>query len=163
MTHTISSTYNSLITVSGTTDNPTTITAAGLLGAGLYADSFGAAWLIANAGSVLGSGITLASAGTVTNAGSIASNTTSPSGQGILLSAGGSVTNQSDGTISGKIGIQVSVAAGMVSNSGGIIGTSTVGDGILLQAGGSISNESSGAITGYVGINAANSSAAVVN
>jgi hypothetical protein len=90
---------NSLITLSGADDNPTTITAAGLLNAGLYGDSLGAPWMLTNAGSVLGAGITLESAGTVTNAGRISDNGTS--GAGLFLKAGGVVTNQSGGTISG--------------------------------------------------------------
>jgi hypothetical protein len=71
MTITLSSTYPSLVTLSGTGDNPATITTTGVLSAGLYADILGAAWTITNAGSVLGAGIALESGGTVVNAGSI--------------------------------------------------------------------------------------------
>jgi len=57
MTNTLSSTYASLVTLSGAADNPTTITTTGLLKVGLEAASLGSAWTITNAGSVLGAGI----------------------------------------------------------------------------------------------------------
>ena len=55
----LSSTYSSLVTLSGAADNPTTISTAGLLNAGLYASSLGAAWMITNAGRILGARLSL--------------------------------------------------------------------------------------------------------
>jgi hypothetical protein len=96
MTHTISTTDNSLVTLFDTVDNPTTITTAGLLNAGLYADGASsngggvAAWTITSAGSILGAGLSvgLGSIGTIVNDGSI-----SGDGDGVELKSGGIVTN----------------------------------------------------------------------
>jgi hypothetical protein len=59
MINTILSTHGSLVTLSGAADNSTTITTAGSLNAGLYASSLGAAWMITNAGRILGAGVSL--------------------------------------------------------------------------------------------------------
>jgi hypothetical protein len=83
MTHTISATYTTLVSLSGTADNPATITSAGLLKAGLVADSLTSAWTITNDGSILDAGVTLKSAGTLVNAGHITGST-----YGVLLASG---------------------------------------------------------------------------
>ena len=75
MTHTITATSTTLVTLNSATDQPTTITAAARLNDGLvvsYTDL------------------------TVVNAGTI-----SGSNFGVTVTAGGSVTNQSGGAISG--------------------------------------------------------------
>jgi hypothetical protein len=59
MINTLSSAYSSLVTLSGAADNPTMITTAGLLNAGLYTSSPGAAWMITNAGRILGARLSL--------------------------------------------------------------------------------------------------------
>ena len=76
MTHTITATYSTVVTLSSATDQPTTITAAARLNDGLlvsYTDL------------------------TVVNAGTIRVSNF----EGVTVTAGGSVTNQSGGTISG--------------------------------------------------------------
>ncbi len=125
MTRTISATYNSLVTLSGVTDDPATITAAGLLNAGLYAASLGTAWTITNAGNVLSGGIGLQSAGTVVNAGNIfGSDAPFNHVVAVRLNAGGSVTNQTAGVISGSEGIFGVYHGGVVTvvNAGSISG-----------------------------------------
>ncbi len=160
MTVYLSQTYTSVVVLSGAADNPATIGAAALLRSGLYADSLSAAaWTVTNAGSVLGSGITLQSMGTLINRGEIASG-----GAGVDLQAGGYVANASNGMIAGGYGSGpgdagedgVDLAAfGTLSNSGMIVagiggfeiqGGSVLGNGgaggrgIRLEAGGTLTN-----------------------
>jgi hypothetical protein len=129
MTHTITGTYTTLVTLNAAIDNPTTITTAGRLNDGLQ---------------VIYQGLT------VVNAGSISGNATN--GIGIFLLAGGSVINQSGGAISGVDGIYVWTDAVTVVNAGRIAGNDS-NEGIFLLAGDSVTNQSSGAISGgYDGI-----------
>ena len=148
MTHTISGDYSQLIKLSGTADNPTTITSSGGLNGGLYADSLGSPWTITNAGRVLGTGLGLQSSGTVVNTGDIDGN----NAVGVLLVAGGSVTNQSGGVIHGRYGISAGAAATVV-NSGNIEGSysSVLDFGVGVDLG-SVTNASGGKITGFVGV-----------
>ena len=161
MTHTISTTSASLVTLSGTIDNPTTITGTGLLSGGLYAAFLnGSDWTITNSGIVQGAGVSLVSAGTVVNTNSIVADSTTATG--VFLEAGGRVTNKSGGTISGLDGIYGGTlsSAMTVVNFGSVVGNQS---GVLLFAGGSVTNQSGGRINGAVGIAARNSAATVVN
>ena len=59
----------------------------------------------------------------------------------IKLKDGGSVANNTKGAlIQGYTGVDISGAAGVVTNSGTIAGTGTYGGGVLLEAGGSVQN-----------------------
>ncbi len=145
MSKTISGTYTSLFTLSGAADDPATITATGLLDAGLYAASLGAAWMITNSGSVLGAGIGLGSTGTVVNDGRIAG--TYAYATGVSLTAGGSVTNASTALITGYVGVQVTGGAGTVINYGTITVSGGHGNGdIYLAGGGVVINHAGGTI-----------------
>jgi hypothetical protein len=128
-----------------------------------------------NAGIVLNNGTqnpaTLASRGTVTNAGGDAIYGSAPTawtitnlgsiaaigstGDGIDLRAGGTVSNAA-GTaqISGHDnGVAISGAVGVVANSGTIASTGTVDAGVRLNVGGTVSNAVGGLIAAYaVGI-----------
>ncbi len=154
MTNVVSGTIASHVTLSGAAENPTTITATGLLQAGLYAASLSSAWMITNAGSILGSGTTLKSAGSVVNSGSIAGNPTAASGKGVLLDAGGSVTNQKGATISGFDAIYGTGSALTLINYGNITAnpTAAAAQGVGLRAGGSVTNQSGATISGFDGI-----------
>jgi hypothetical protein len=92
--------------------------------------------MITNAGSVLGEGISLQSAGTVVNAGSVAGAV-----NGIYLLAGGGVTNQSSASISGYTGVFNGLEDALtLLNAGNITGntTSVNGAGVDLDDGGVI-------------------------
>src|SRR5580704_582211 len=134
MTKTLSSTYTSLYTLSGMTDNPTTITAAGLLQAGLYADSLSADWTITNAGRVL---------------------TSTPDRTALVVPGAGTVTNT--GRIFSSTGDGVGLGFGTLINDG-IIASSTIGPpvegvGVDFFGGGYAFNAASAAIVGeYAGI-----------
>lgn len=170
MTHTLSSTYSSQVTLLDTVaDNPTTVTPTGLLEAGLYAAPAssvgGAAWTITNAGRIwggAGDGIQLASAGVVVNAGSIAA-----SGDGVALLAGGMVTNEAAGSITTALGAGVDIggSAGTVVNYGSIAGAGESRDiGIGLASGGLVTNAVSASITGLgFGIRISGGAGTVVN
>jgi hypothetical protein len=85
-------------------------------------------------------------AGTVANAGSIAS----AKYGGVELVKGGSVTNSAGGSIKGgNIGVYAGTgASGTVTNSGSIDAANASGAGIDLAGGGSITNNSGGSISG---------------
>ena len=125
MTHTISGTYSTLVTLGSGTDNPTTITSSGLVNDGLQ---------ISFAGLVL------------LNAGSIAQGTAL---NGVVLFAPGSVTNQSGGSIAGGRGISAGIfgvnGAVTVVNAGYIANYV----GINLLDGGSVTNQTGGDIVGH--------------
>ena len=57
MTRIISGTSISLVTLSVASDNPLTITATGLLEAGLFAANYASPWMITNNGTIAGSGV----------------------------------------------------------------------------------------------------------
>jgi hypothetical protein len=116
--------------------------------------------MITNAGSVLCEGISLQSAGTVVNAGSVAGAV-----NGIYLLAGGGVTNQSSASISGYTGVFNGVEGTLtLLNAGNITGntTSVNGAGVDLDDGGVITNQG-GTIGAYYGIYAFFTAASVVN
>ena len=136
---TISTTYASLVSLTSTAQNPTTITNSARLKAGLKVSVNGL---------------------TVTNAGTVEPNPTLGSGAGIYL-AGTSdiVINQSGGTILGNRGIVGSGAPisasdlSTVVNFGIIAGNATsVSDGMLMFEGGVVTNQSSGTVSGFYGI-----------
>ncbi|HEY4173022.1 MAG TPA: Hint domain-containing protein, partial [Rhodopila sp.] len=170
MTKTISTTYTSGVTLSSTADDPTDITAAGLLEQGLTISHNGA-WQITNRGTVQAPssyGIYLLDGGTVTNrsfayiggaSGGIAGhggaltvvNTgriNSSRADAITLAAGGNVTNQVGGTITGYLAIYGAGAPVTVINAGFIGASGSAAVGITLAAGGSVTNQSGGTIAG---------------
>jgi hypothetical protein len=143
--------------VLGAADNPLTITATGVVTAsstgadGVDAPAgvlpTGAVWAIRNAGWVTsagGFGMSLASAGTVTNTGSISGV------DGVVLRAGGTVVNNSGASIAGSgaigggfrvgSGVYIGGLAGRVTNNGAISGGAY---GIALGAGGIVTNNGS--------------------
>jgi len=150
MTRTISGTSDGYTLTAAPGNNPATITSAGLLNGGLYAANYAAAqWTITNAGRILGPGVCLASAGTVTNSGSIEAQAGSAPGYGVNLRAGGSVTNATGGTITGyAAGVYVyRTSSGTVVNYGSIAGGNLAA--VNLGMGGQVTNHLGGTITGY--------------
>ena len=139
MTYAITATSSTLVTLGSVSDNPTTITATGLLNDGLR---------------VTYQGLTVVNAGTITAEGA---------SDGITFTAGGSVTNQSGGAITGFDGIYAKSVAATVVNTGSITGLGRYGAGIALLSGGSVTNQSGGTISGYNGIYAKSVAATVVN
>ena len=101
MTTTLSATYDSLVTLDSPADNPTTITWAAILQAGMEATIAGL---------------------TVTNAGEVLNGS---NGIGIILDLGGSITNVNGGTISAYYGIKDLYGSLAVVNSGSIGGNNT--------------------------------------
>ncbi|WP_158927342.1 Hint domain-containing protein [Acidisphaera sp. S103] len=104
-----------------------TITNAGTVSGGSAAGSLGidlrAGGTIGNTGLISGNHYAIrvrGAAGTVTNAGSITSQT-----DGVVLFAGGSVSNAAGGVIAGttNVGVYISGGAGTVTNAGTIDGT----------------------------------------
>ncbi len=160
MTRTIATTYGSFVSLSGPADNPTTITADGVLDDGLNVWSYNEPWMITNAGGILGLGLTLASVGTIMNSGGISGS----QGWGVNLNAGGSVTNQSGGTITGYDAIS-SQGAVTVVNAGSIGGYAkfAASFGAKLLSGGSVTNQSGGIISGDRGIYGASAPVTVMN
>lgn len=144
MTHTISGTYDTLVSLGSAIYNPTTITAAARLNDGLQISYAGL---------------------TVTNSGGIAMPGTTNSGVDLL--AGGSVTNQTGGAIRGYFAIYGQNDAVTVVNAGSITGYG-FGDreiggfgAIRLLAGGTVINQIDASI--YGGILAENDALTVVN
>lgn len=151
MSKTITSSTTGPILLSAS-DNPLIITDHGSVAAsGAGADGIdapaGATWAIRNAGTVISAsafGMSLASSGMVTNAGSISGI------DGLGLSAGGIVVNQSRGSITGNgaggtgfgsgSGVYITGAPGQVTNRGVITG---IGYGVALAAGGIVTNHGS--------------------
>jgi hypothetical protein len=149
MTRTISGTSDGYTLTATPGNNPATITSVALLNGGLYAANYaGAQWTITNAGRILGPGVCLASAATVTNSGSIEAQAGSAPGYGVNLRAGGSVTNATGGTITGyAMGVLIYNASGTVVNYGSIAGGTF--SAVELQSGGQVTNHLGGTITGY--------------
>lgn len=96
-------------------------------------------------------------AGTVTNFGAIDS---TDGGPGVGLADGGEVINAAGGTIDGDTGVAIAVAAGTVSNSGKITGTSV---GVSLKKGGMVRNLAGGEITGGIGVGISGAAGTLVN
>ena len=97
------------------------------------------------------------SAGTVTNFGTVAG--TGTAGAGIFLTAGGSVANGASGSVGAKIsgghnGVEISGAAGTITNFGTVTGSGVAG---IYLASGTASDTiiSSGVIQGVTGITVA--------
>ena len=149
MTRTISGTSDGYTLTATPGNNPVTITSAALLNGGLFADYYaGAQWTITNAGRILGPGVCVASAGTVTNSGSIEAQPGSAPGYGVNLRAGGSVTNAIGGVITGyAMGVLIYDASGTVVNYGSVAGGTF--SAVELQSGGQVTNLAAGTITGY--------------
>src|SRR5579871_3060667 len=126
---TISGAYTVSVTLSSpSSQNPATVAASGSInvsgttGSGIYGIS-ATSWSLYNHGVVIGPA------------------------RGVFLTAGGTITNFASAVISGGArGIDITGAAGTVTNSGSIAGTSQ--QGIRLAAGGSVTNLSSGTIDG---------------
>lgn len=136
-------------------DNPVIVTGHGrIIASGSGTDGIDApadaTWTIRNGGIVTsgsGFGMSLASSGTVSNAGSILGI------DGVVLSAGGTLDNRNRGSVAGNgaggigfrsgAGVYITGAPGEVTNRGLITG---VGYGVALAAGGIVTNH--GAILG---------------
>jgi hypothetical protein len=93
------------------------------------------------------------SAGTVTNYGTISG--TGTSGSGVHLYAGGTVTNGADGATAALItgadsGVNITGAAGTVTNAGTITATGAYGVGVFLDLGGSVTNGAYGATAALI-------------
>src|SRR5450755_4954143 len=109
------------------TDNPLTITGTGAVtSTGASQDGIdgatGTTWIIGNAGKVTSStgyGISLASAGTVSNTGSISGK------DGVVLKAGGKVTNAAGGSISASGALGAGEGSGAAIYITGTTGTVT--------------------------------------
>jgi hypothetical protein len=91
-------------------------------------------------------------AGTVTNFGSIISDSTGASGAGVYLQDGGLVTNERQGTVVGaaNAGVAVTGGAGTVINLGTIDETGGTGAAVYLGGGGVVTNGRSGTALGLI-------------
>ena len=105
----------------------------------------GTAWSIINAGKIAssgGDGVSLASASTINNKGTLSGV------EAVVLRAGGTVMNAANASISSSgngAGVYIAGAAGTVTNAGAV---SAVYHGVFMAAGGSVSNAASGSISG---------------
>jgi hypothetical protein len=98
--------------------------------------------------------------GTIEGTGSLSVNNPLHHNGGVFLGAGGSVANS--GLIQGLSGVYVGKAAGTLTNSGTITGTSL--GGVVLAVGGAVVNRGKGAlIQGYTGIDVSGTAGAVTN
>jgi plastocyanin len=167
MAQTISGTYTSNVTL---TSNPVSITGAAKI-SGTSASAVGikgptgTSWTVTNQGSISesgggGVGISLASAGTLTN---ITGGIISAGQDGVSLANGGVVSAQAGGTISGIIGVQISGAAVTVNNAGSISGNLTSGAAITMSGGGTVTNLAGGTLSGSYGVGAVSAAATVIN
>ena len=131
-------------TISGTVSNGITLGQAG----------YTSPLRIKHSGTVSNSsGAAIYASGTYTNPSIVNEGTVIATGgfDAIELKDGGSIVNMAkDALIQGYTGIDISGAAGAVTNSGTIAGTSTYGGGVILEAGGSVQN--SGLIQGGAGV-----------
>ena len=164
---TVFGTYTSGVTL---LVNPTTIASTaqitGTVASGIgVTGPVGTTWTLTNAGTVSesgagGIGISLATAGTLTNAagGSIAG-----AQDGVSLAGGGLVSAQAGGTISGTVGVYASGGELTLVNAGSIAGNVTSGSAVSLDAGGIITNLSGGTLSGSYGVDASLVAATVVN
>jgi hypothetical protein len=180
MTHTITTTSRTLVTLNSATDQPTTITPKGVLEAGLVVSYKNLT--VVNFSHILGVGVTFTAGGSFTNQGDgyISGNgiystnaavTVVNAGYitfsnnyagGVALDAGGSVTNQSGGVIIGQLlGIYGGSSALTVVNAGSVTGSYA---GVYFETGGGVvTNQSGGAISGNFGVYDFRSRATVVN
>jgi hypothetical protein len=157
MTHTISTSYASLVSLTGPADDPTTINSSATLSGGLGAAAYGVDWTITNAGQIFGIGLYLFSSGTVANTATI----TGTGNFGVYVRGNGNVSNASGGTIIGANNGVDFTGTGTVSNSGGIRGAGFAG---VVFVGGYVSNASGGTISGYdAGIKFFGAQGSVVN
>ena len=106
-------------------------------------------------------------AGTVSNFGDVVSTPTGTSGAAVYLGGGGIVTNEAGAIIvSSHTGVSFKNVAGSVANYGTILSTATgtSGAGVYLGAGGTVTNEAGGSITAALdAVSAKNLAATVVN
>ena len=149
---TISGTHLSPVTLSNAaTQNPATVASGATISAPsgtALAGSSGTYWTIVNDGLVEGvTGISLASGGTVTDAGG---GSVTGSSYGIVLGHGGSVHNGQGSTIQGDHqAVRIVGGTGTILNSGSIVATgATYSRAAYLGSGGYISNSSAGEIVG---------------
>ncbi len=188
MAQTITGTIGTLVSLTLPGDDPTTITATGVLEAGLSGDK-SRAWQVVNAGTVSrtvagGSGIQLLAGGTVTNSDAAsrikgtyagirisgAAGTVSNAGtvSGVYFGAyvydGGSVTNLTTGTITGRQAVYGGLGSLTVDNAGIIAGgTAVTQAGVRLRGGGSVTNQNTGTITGHYGVQMQGSAGTIDN
>ncbi len=148
---TITSNYNTLVTLTTTADNPVTIVSTAQLEAGLQG-SASYAWVVDNLGTISGNfAIFLANASIVTNSGSVLQSDSM--GVAVYLGTGGSVDNTNLISVSGFASNGVYFkGAGSLTNTGIISGTNVDTFGVRLRAAGSIDNSGTGLISAFVGV-----------
>ncbi|MDR3535547.1 MAG: Hint domain-containing protein [Acetobacteraceae bacterium] len=165
MSYTLSGTYSSGVTLTSGSQNPVTISPFSLVtsstGAALYGPAGpGYTWTIDNSGTIAGpptyTGVQLGSnsgtidSGVVTNryAGLIVG------ANGVYINGSGTLTNLSGGTITGTVtaGVDLTGAAGTVTNYGVLQGYGSNALGVIESGGGAVSNQVGGLISGYEGV-----------
>jgi len=186
--HNFTGTYSAGITLTNPAYSPVTIGVGALVtnGTGVALQSTLETNLtIGNFGSIGGytAGVSLASAGTVVNQGSISSSLTSTSGYGYVATSktfipisggvilfGGGLSNAASAVISSYLEAVAfgndGSGGGTVINAGTIIsGSSTAGFGVVLAAGGIVSNGATGTISAgrYAVLVPGTNSASVIN